>query len=255
MGAPPAARGRDRRAVPPGGAGLGRVPVQPLPGRRRRRCEPGHPRPVYLRCAPGETNPLYPTRPTAPGSAGRRAVRADDRRPPLRDGEPRPLPTRPEGPNGIWVVSRWATTAPFAQADPRVAEAEATARLEEFLAGTYRGRGRRGVRRGRRGLCDARRGPAPVRHDHRRALRAIRDRAGEWTAWPYGEMEFKVRLFADGGETVVEQLDLPDAPDGRSSSGRGHGDQTDERTASRWAAPLRLLRRRGDRVRRPPRGR
>ena len=24
--------------------------------------------------------------------------------------------------------------------------------------------------------------------------------------WPYGEMEFKVRLFAEGGETVVEQL-------------------------------------------------
>ena len=23
--------------------------------------------------------------------------------------------------------------------------------------------------------------------------------------WPYGEMEFTVRLFADGGETVVEQ--------------------------------------------------
>ena len=25
-------------------------------------------------------------------------------------------------------------------------------------------------------------------------------------SWPYGAMEFKVRLFADGGQTVVEQL-------------------------------------------------
>ena len=95
---------------------------------------------VYLRCAPGETNQLYPTAPDghqeAPG-AERCAPTIDE----LHYETVSLDLSQPDrrGPAGIWVVSRWAMTAPFAQTDPNVAEVEATARLDEFLASTHRG--------------------------------------------------------------------------------------------------------------------
>ena len=46
-----------------------------------------------------------------------------------------------QGRDGIWVVSRWGSAAPFAQVDPAVAEAQATERLEEFLAARVAGNG------------------------------------------------------------------------------------------------------------------
>ena len=50
--------------------------------------------------------------------------------------------------------------------------------------------------------------------------------------WPYGEMEFKVRLFAEGGETVVEQLIFLDHAGG--PLGYESGSRRRQRTASRW---------------------
>ena len=46
--------------------------------------------------------------------------------------------------DGIWVVNRWQADAPFAQADPAVVEAQATERLEEFLAARIAGTGAEG---------------------------------------------------------------------------------------------------------------
>ena len=90
----------DRRAIPPRRAGLGPVPVQSVPGRRRRRC--GRRDPPWRRVPAVRARRDEPSVPDcarrAPGSAGRRAVRTDDRRAPLRGREPRPLPTRPAGP-------------------------------------------------------------------------------------------------------------------------------------------------------------
>ena len=41
-------------------------------------------------------------------------------------------------------MNRWRLTAPFAQADPAVVEAQATERLEEFLAARIAGEGAEG---------------------------------------------------------------------------------------------------------------
>ena len=79
-----------------------------------------------------------------------------------------------QGHDGIWVVNRWELTAPFAQADPAVVEAQATERLEEFLAARIAGKGAEG--HVEVDPDDLRRS-APVRHHLGCPVRAIRDRA------------------------------------------------------------------------------
>ncbi|MDQ3096254.1 MAG: hypothetical protein M3Q82_09950 [Actinomycetota bacterium] len=163
---------------------------------------------VYLRCAPGETNPMYPNAPAehkeAPG-AERCAPTIDERRYETVRLDLSQLGRR--GPNGIWVVSRWAMSAPFTQTDPKVAEADTTALLEEFLGARIAGEGAEGyvdVAGGQGSLAleevpllyATTTGAAYERYEIERVGRP---------RWPYGEMEFTVRLFANGGETVVEQ--------------------------------------------------
>ena len=162
---------------------------------------------VYLRCAPGETNPLYPTPPDghqeAPG-AERCAPTIDDCRYETVSLDLSQLDRR--GPDGIWVVSRWAhDRAVRADGPPRRRGRGNSSAWRTSSEHASRVRTPRGTSRSAGRLCDAQRGSAPVRHDRRRPLRAIRDRAVSGPQWPYGEMEFKVRLFAEGGETVVEQ--------------------------------------------------
>jgi hypothetical protein len=108
-------------------------------------------------------------------------------------------------------VTGWEIIEPFAQADPRVVEAEATALLEDFLQARIDGEGAEGL--------------ADLPEDHllsdRLADREIpllyatssgaRYERSEFElvagpVWPTGEMQFEVRLFAQGGETVVEQV-------------------------------------------------
>ena len=55
--------------------------------------------------------------------------------------------------------------------------------------------------------------------------------------WPYGEMEFNVRLFAEGGETVVEQLISLDRTRAALDSRSGMTPRRRPRTASRWPCP------------------
>ncbi|MGZ8571530.1 MAG: hypothetical protein ACXWW5_04810 [Actinomycetota bacterium] len=158
---------------------------------------------VYLRCAPGETNPLYPIAPVghqeAPG-AERCAPTIDEFRYETVSLDLSQLDRR--GPDGIWVVSRWAMTAPFTQADPRVVEAEATARLEDFLRARIEGEGAEGYVEvfpmpREVPLLYATTTGAPYERSEIERVSA--------PAWPYGWMEFTVRLSAEGGETVVEQ--------------------------------------------------
>ncbi len=156
---------------------------------------------VYLRCAPGETNPLYPI-PTAGDTRGAEscaptidelhyeAVRIDLSQ--LAD----------QGPEGIWVVSRWNKTEPFAQADPDVVEAAATAQLEDFLRARIAGEGAEGY-------------VAVERSDEEVSLLYATTNGAPYErfeielvsgpVWPDGWMEFTVRLYAEGAETVVEQ--------------------------------------------------
>ncbi|HUG75784.1 MAG TPA: hypothetical protein VMM81_09000, partial [Acidimicrobiia bacterium] len=102
--------------------------------------------------------------------------------------------------DGIWVVSSWRPTAPFAQADPVAAETEAMERLEEFLAARIAGSGAEGYVEVEPNtdvpLLYATISGAPYeRYEIERV---------DGPRWPYGGMTFLVRLFADGDATVVQ---------------------------------------------------
>ena len=160
---------------------------------------------VYLRCAAGETNPLYPIAPEghqeAPG-AELCAPTIDEFQYETVTLDLSQLDRRDS--TGIWVVSEWMTGAPFAQTDPEAAAAEATTLLEEFLQARIEGEGAEGFVKvdGQSTLEEvpllyATTSGAPYeRYEIERMSGPL---------WPYGQMEFVVRLFADGGATVVEQ--------------------------------------------------
>lgn len=154
-----------------------------------------HRRVVYMRCAPGETNPLYPTASCAPTIDDLRyeTVSLDI----VQPGE--------QGLTGIWVAGVWRNTAPFAQADPDVSEATATALLEGFLAARIAGEGAEGlveVSAAFMAIDDV-----PLLYATTTGAPYERyeiERVGG-PHWPDGDMEFEVRMFGDGGATVVEQ--------------------------------------------------
>lgn len=153
----------------------------------------------YLRCAPVGTNPLYPPGPDpewgelcAPTLDDLRyeSVRLDLAQPVRRESD------------GIWVVNRWSLLAPFAQADPAAVEAQVTDRLEEFLDARIAGTGADGYVQVDSALVDvpllyATTSGAPYERYEIERLDGPR--------WPYGNVTFSARLFADGDATVVEQ--------------------------------------------------
>ncbi len=160
---------------------------------------------VYVRCSPGENNPLYPIAPD-----GQQSIIGGERCAPTIDdlryeavsldlSQPAGL-----GSEGIWVVSRW-TSVQFAQADPKDVEAKATARLEEFLQARIDGDGAEGyveVFYFSGGSDDV-----PLLYATTTGAPYERyelERVGQ-PHWPNGGMEYTVRLFADDGQTVVEQ--------------------------------------------------
>jgi hypothetical protein len=156
----------------------------------------------FLRCAPGRTNPLYPPQPDSPQGGESCAPTLDEL---TYESVSLDLvqPDR-QGPGGIWVVSNWRPTT-FAQADPAVAEAKATQRLEEFLAARIAGRGAEGhvdvyadwLGREVPLLYATTSGAPYERFEFERV---------DGPRWPYGGyITFSVRLFADDGATVVEQ--------------------------------------------------
>ena len=150
---------------------------------------------TFLRCVPDATNPLYPA--GADQLAGARCAPTIDK---LRYETVSVDLSQPgrRGPDGIWVVSGWRMTEPFTQADPSVVEAEAIAHLEDFLQARIAGEGAEGYVVWQE---------VPLLYATTAGARYERfeiERVSEpW--WPYGGMDFTVRLFADGGETVVEQ--------------------------------------------------
>jgi hypothetical protein len=152
----------------------------------------------YLRCAPGRTNPLYPPGPE-PEWGELCAPTLDDLRYESVSLDLAQLDR--QGPDGIWVVKRWRPTAPFAQADPVAVEAQATQRLEEFLAARIAGNGAEGHVQVHRDvdvpLLYASTSGAPY---ERYEIERI-----DGPRWPDGSMTFSSRLFADGDATVVEQ--------------------------------------------------
>ena len=172
---------------------------------------------VFFRCAPGQTNPLYPDDP----EAGECAPTIDD----FRYETVMLTMEQPgrRGPSGIWVVTEWQMLQPgepsslFGQLYPdftqgqveQVAppsDAEATEFLEAFLEARVAGEGAEEFV-----LTE----PEGTPFDHKETPllyattqgapyeRYETDRLGG-PVWPSGWIEFRTRLFA-GDETVVEQ--------------------------------------------------
>ena len=181
----------------------------------------------FLRCAPDRTNPLYPPQ---PGSD----VRGGESCAPTIDGLTYESvsfdlvqPDR-QGPAGIWIVSNWQPTT-FAQVDPVVAEAQATERLEEFLAARIAGEGAEGfvdvyddwpVVREVPLLYATTSGAPYERYEFERVSSPDWPYGGP--TWPDGGyITFSVRLFAEGGATVVEQEIYSHWDGGRSAGIEG----------------------------------
>jgi hypothetical protein len=106
---------------------------------------------------------------------------------------------------GIWVVTGWEMIEPLEQVVPPT-EAETTALLEAFLQARIDGEGAEAyvdtLALDGDGdaipFLNATPSMAPYERSEFEVL--------EGPSWPYGEMRFKVRLFAAGGATVVEQF-------------------------------------------------
>jgi hypothetical protein len=166
---------------------------------------------VFARCAPGRTNPLYPNDPASRGCA----PTIDEFRYETVKVSVAQLVRR--SPSGIWVVTRWAVLPPsavpvahlypdfFQRQVEQVAppsDAEATALLRAFLRARVDGEGAREFLHvpedGEIPLLYATSSGAPY---ERSEIELV-----EGPVWPAGWMQFKVRLFAEDGETVVEQF-------------------------------------------------
>lgn len=168
---------------------------------------------VVVRCAPDQTNPLYPDDPEGRGCA---PTLDDNRYETVKVNADQPLTywEAPDGPSGIWVVTRWAMLGPadapttdthdfFRRQVQQVvppSDAEATALLEDFLQARVDGDGAE----------EYLHSPADVQIPLLYATTSDTpyERSDfelvQGPVWPGGWMEFKVRLFTEDG-TVVEQ--------------------------------------------------
>lgn len=147
----------------------------------------------YLRCAPGESNPIYPD----DSRVGGCAPTIDE----FRYETVTITVAQPgrQGPSGIWVVTSSEMVEPIEQVVP-LSDAEASAILEGFLqaridgegAGQYLGGGDWRVQ-----LLYATSTGIPY---ERFEFESVDD-----PDWPSGSRRFEVRLFTEDGQTVVEQ--------------------------------------------------
>jgi hypothetical protein len=147
---------------------------------------------VFIRCEPGETNPLYPNDHLGGGCAPTidklrsESVQIDLAQPVRR------------GPSGIWVVTRWVAGR-FEQAVPP-SDADASALVEAFLRARVDGEGAEEN-------LETPEEDIPLMYDTTAGAPYERYEFElvDGPEWPGGSMEYKVRLFAEGGKTVVEQ--------------------------------------------------
>ena len=175
---------------------------------------------VVVRCAPGETNSLYPNDPDGRGCA---PTIDENRYETVRISADQPVrdSTGEVTSSGIWVVTSWTTLQPSAasvtsiddfhrhqiqQVEPP-SNAEATEFLSTFLQARVDGEGAEEYLRpavGEIPLMYATTADFPFERFEFDLVRG--------PVWPSGWMEFEVRLFAEGG-TVVEQPFLLDRDD------------------------------------------
>jgi hypothetical protein len=160
---------------------------------------------VYVRCAPGLTNPLYPTDPEGAGCA----PTIDELR--YETVKIHVAQLARQGLSGIWVVTGWEMIEPVTQVDSRVVEAEARALLQAYLQARTDGEGAEGLAVFPEDdplsdervdqeipLVYATSSGAPYERSEFELV--------DGPVWPSGWMQFVVRLFAENGKTVVEQF-------------------------------------------------
>lgn len=189
---------------------------------------------VFLRCAPGRPNPLYPYDPVA----GRCAPTIDDFR-----YETVVLtieqPGR-RGPSGIWVVTEWKELPPAERTSidkhfitdflagqvEQVAppsDGEATAVLQSFLGARVAGEGAEQYVHQHLEEADASRFAAPPPGEvpllYATSEGAAYERyeiyRGVGPVWPEGFIEFRIRLFAADGTVVEQSVAVVRQEDGR----------------------------------------
>jgi hypothetical protein len=180
---------------------------------------------VAVRCAPGETNPLYPDDPE-----GRRcAPTIDEHRyeTVMINAEP---PVRVDDPSAIWVVTRWATLRPsdvqvtgtsyrddggavFRRQVRQVvppSDADATALVETFLQARVDGEGAEAYLSRADSQVDLLYATTSDETYERSEFELVRG-----PVWPGGWREFTVRLFAADGSTVEQSFLVERDEDGR----------------------------------------
>lgn len=157
---------------------------------------------LFIRCAPGGVNPLYPG---APGTSCGPTI--DD----LRYETVKVSLSQPDrqGPGGLWVVTGWEIVEPSVQVDPP-SDAEIAAFLDPFLKARIAGVGAEGyadivesdplaAERVDRGIPLLYATSAGVRYER------AEFEVTEGPLWPTGRTQLEVRLFAEDGLTVVGQ--------------------------------------------------
>jgi hypothetical protein len=171
---------------------------------------------TFIRCAPGETNSLYPN-----------DVWGGDCAPTIDDFHyewvsidvarlnSTTLDFDFEGahdPDGVWVVSGWRMLPPLEQW--RLSDVEISGLLEDFLEARLSGEGAESYVLVPVEIADMGYTWQPAGSGDVPLMYATTTGAGyeryEYEVvggprWPNSEMELEVRLFAQGGETVVEQ--------------------------------------------------
>ena len=161
---------------------------------------------VYIRCAPGGTNPLYPDDPDDPeGGCG---PTIDELR--YETVKINVAQLDREDPSGIWVVTGWEMIEPSEQIAPP-SDGEITAFLEAFFQARIAGEGVEDFA----GLAPN--DPfAEERVDRQIPLLYATSTGAPYKrsefeivdgpVWPEGRMQLEVRLFTENDETEVEQL-------------------------------------------------
>jgi hypothetical protein len=177
-----------------------------------------------IRCEPGMSNPLWPNDPVF----GECAPTIDDFH--YESVEIFVAQPRKQGPEGIWVASAWSELDPFEHLAP-ITDVEITAIVEAFLQARIAGEGAEqylgspdDLQHFETPLLYATSTGAP----YERAEFEIEDGEIEDQGPVGGAIGLKVRLFTEGGQTVVEQTFELEAQNGRWVIYQHEGDQTTE---------------------------
>jgi hypothetical protein len=171
---------------------------------------------VFIRCAPGRTNPLSGLYPDMEPDLRGCAPTLDDVRyetvwytvgQPVR-----------QDPSGIWVVTEWEMLPPAEQAAPPD-DVDATALLESFLGARLEGEGAEAylVPGGEAMGLPFLDGEVPLLYatTGESPFERYEMELGQSPQWPGGWIESKVRLFAEDGTVVEQRFVVVRAEDGR----------------------------------------